>query len=492
MPEKKPTILTIDIGTTSCKAVLFSVNGNTLDSETHNYQSYFPKPHWAIQKPDDWWQAMTASVQALSQRQPEAIRRLASISITGQMHGLVPVNSEGEAVGPCLTLRDQRSTKQAQQIHQRLGDHQVYEITGAHLDGSSPAAKILWLKQRQPDVYRSTYKFLLPKDYVRCKMVGSFATDLIDAAGTLLFDIRERDWSADLISACGVDREKLPEIIPQTEIAGTLNPDLACHFGLPAGVPVIIGAGDDIEALGAGLIVPGTTLEHIGTTGSLTTCVDNVTWDPEMTVDIYPWVDEDLWLVGGATSNAGGALDWAKKAFDTRCEKPGSIHYQSQDYRDSHLVFLPYLNGERCPIWNPEASAVLFGLKAHHDNQDIIQAVFEGVAFSLRHLLDHIESLTGSTAGILCREITGEDAFTQLRADVYQRTLQVLSINDPTSLGAMLLSCVQLGLYETLHEAVQQTVSTQKTVQPKTNDSASLQNRYQRYRHLAETFQEIF
>jgi xylulokinase len=492
MPEKKPSILTIDIGTTSCKAVLFSVNGESLDSETRHYQSFFPQPHWAIQNPADWWAAMTACIQALSQRQSDAVRNLASISITGQMHGLVPVDADGEAIAPCLTLRDQRSTEQAQHIHQQLGDHQVYEITGAHLDGSSPAAKMLWLKQRQPEVYRSTYKFLLPKDYVRCKMVGGFATDLVDAAGTLLFDIRERDWSQDLISACGVDREKLPEIIPQTEIAGRLGLETAQYLGLPTGVPVIIGAGDDIEALGAGLITPGTTLEHIGTTGSLTTCVDNVTWDPEMTVDIYPWVNEDLWLIGGATSNAGGALDWAKQAFDARCEAPESIHYQIQTSRDSQLVFLPYLNGERCPIWNPEASAVLFGLKAHHDYQDIIQAVFEGVAFSLRHLMDHIESLTGPTAAILCREITGEDDFTQLRADVYQRDLQVLSINDPTSLGAMLLSCVQIGRFGTLNDAVHHAVSTQKTIRPETHKNHSLQNRYQRYRQLAETFQDLF
>lgn len=423
------------------------------------------------------------------------------IGVTGQMHGVVCLDADGEAIGPCLTVRDQRSTAEAEEIVNRVGREEIYALTGAYLDASSPAAKLLWLKCRRPSMVQQTSKFVLPKDYIRGLLTGQAATDaatdVIDAAGTLLFDISQRSWAAPLLEACEVPQEKLPAVLEPTDMAGTLQAEPAAELNLAPGIPIVLGAGDDIEALGAGLVEPGMTLEHIGTTGSILTCVDHFILDPEMKLDLYPWIDPSLWLLGGATNNAGGALAWARSALcgqqsaDTRRDL--RLRRRAMPGLEEPLIFLPYLSGERCPVWNPRVRGVFFGLNLQHTHDDLIQAVFEGVAFSLRHLLEYIEEMGGQPIDLIRGDVACDDLlWAQLRADIYGRDLLLVGGKDPTSLGTMLIAGVGIGLFSDAREAAQKAVALAHTVKPSPENAGAYRELFAKYKTLASDIQPLF
>jgi len=412
------------------------------------------------------------------------------------MHGVVALDASGEAIGPCLTLRDRRSIDEAREISERVGRGNVYALTGAHLDACAPVAKLLWLKRNWPSLYASASKFVLPKDYVRGRLVGKVVTDILDAAGTLLFDIDKRSWAMPLLEACEVPPEKLPIVLDPHCMAGTLQAQSARELDLEPGIPVVVGAGDDIEALGAGLVEPGMTMEHLGTTGSIVTCVGDAIRDPEMKLELYPWVEPALWLLGGSTSNAGGAIAWADGVFQgsepTRSDCGLRLSRAALPQLEEPLVFLPYLSGERCPVWNPHARGVLFGLSLAHTHEDVIQSVFEGVAFSLRHLQEYIYEVGGRPGDVVCRDVTTDTLWTQLRADIYGRSLIILKGGDPTALGAMMLAGVGIGVFSDVREAVRETVVIARTIEHSPGNAEGYDELYGLYKALASDLQPLF
>jgi xylulokinase len=373
--------------------------------------------------------------------------RIAAISVTGQMHGLVAVDGEDAPLGPCLTVRDRRSHSEVADLEKVFGADSLYRITGARLDAAAPAAKLLWFRKHRPELLSRSRWFLAPKDYVRLVMTGVASSEPVDAAGMHLYDLEQESWHAGIVDAVGGRLDQLPPIEPCTNFGGALRESAARELGLPSGTPVLVGAGDDVELLGAGIVENGRAVEHLGTTGSLLIYTSRPTLDPTMRLSIYPHVVPGLWVVGGSTSNAGGALAWAARALNGGDLLPGpTLHRASRSA--SPPIFIPYLSGERCPVWDPAAMGAFFGLDISHNSTDLAEAVYLGVAFSLRHIAEAAAELGLTPDQIVVSDSSAQDeGWLQLRADVYGVPLGLLAGGDATATGAMMLAAIGLGHY---------------------------------------------
>jgi len=489
-------ILTIDVGTTNCKCVIFAQDGAIVGQGTASYPEQYPQPGWVEQKPEDWWTATMASVhEALSA--PEIDRqKILAIGLTGQMHGILAMDGSGQALTPCLTLRDGRATAEEKEIVRTLGLERVYRITGARLAPSLPVVKISWIRKNQPDLYKRTRAFLPTKDYVRYLLTGDIATEVIDAAGMLLYDVRDRTWSAEMVQAAGISIDKLPPIRSPWEVAGKLTERAAEQLGLVAGTPVVMGAGDDIECLGFGIVESGISLEHIGTTGSIMTCVDQAVEDPAMAVELYPHVDPSLWLVGGSVNAAGGALDWAQRVFSD--EESNGFHALLDRHEglspslDNPLIFLPYLAGERCPIWDPAAKGGWLGLTVAHERTDLLRAVLEGVVFSLRHVLEKIEQMAVPVTSLAVQKPDRDSPWLALRASIYGKSLRVVGNPEPTALGTMILAGMGIGLFTDMAQGVEATRGPEYLIDPDEEAAARYEWLYALYRKVSSTCHPLF
>lgn len=482
MTSAPDSILVLDLGTSRIKASLFSTRGAPITYTSAAYPTYSPSTGSAEQHPLDWWRAAGAACRALweSGQQPTAVRVIVT---TGQMHGVVPIGADNTPLGPCLTLRDRRAAEYAAQINSALTPETIYAITGERLDAASLPAKMLWYRDHAP-FYGQIAGYLAPKDWLRQGLTGGArVTDSIEAAGMVLYDVRGAAWSDEMIAAAAIRRDQLPDVCAPTDMAGMLLPNPASALGLPPGIPVVVGAADDIEFLGAGLLEPGDCLEHLGSTGSILLVVDHPVDDPTGTLELYPHLIPGRWMIGGSTSSAGAALDWMQRALQR--SEPLRLPPLDLSQNGTHAppLFVPYLAGERAPVWRPDTRATFWGVGMEHDQADLIRAVFEGVAFSLRHLFETLCSVGAPPAEI--NVVASSDAeWVRLRASLYERPLRLLPMFDPTALGAALIGTVALGIHADLQSAVRATATPAERIQASVRDGA-LHERYQRYLALS-------
>lgn len=483
------TILVIDIGLTNCKVVVFSPDGRIVGRELVAYKTYYPQPGWVEQDPEEWWLSILSALARMGVRVPEVLEAINVISVTGHMHALVCLGPDGTTLGRSLVLGDQRSLAQANAISAQVGLEQVYKLTGARIDVSMPLAKLCWLRAHEPAIHRQARAFLSCKDWIRHRLTGDLVTDPIDACGTSLYDIQSRAWSPELIAAAGIRPEQLPEVLDSCAVAGRLASAPAEALGLQAGIPVVVGAGDDVEVLGNGLLAPGLSLEHIGTTGSILTCAEVPVYDRLMALELYPHVDPDLWVLGGSVTAAGSALSWAERVLS---EEPSASAGSPEDTwhpnLERPLIFLPHLAGERCPEWEPQARGSWVGLTSAHSASDLRRAVLEGIAFSLKSVLERIESLVGPQRQITvsARE-TSDHRWLALRAGVYGRPMALQKTSEPTALGAMIVAAVGVGMYEGLSEAARRVTGSQRVIEPNADLTADYARLYGLYRRATET-----
>lgn len=472
----QPMILVLDLGTSRLKAVLFTPDGHEYTSAAVSYPTHTPQQEYAEQSPDDWWSAACRATQALWEKGADP-KRVAMISVTGQMHGIVPVDGQNTPLTPCLTLRDRRASHEAAEIRHQIGVERIFQLTGARLDSTAPPAKLLWF-YRQETLWSKIQVFLAPKDWLRQQLTGGHpVTDIIEAAGMGLYDVIHAGWSPEMAHASLTPIERLPSIQAATDVAGSLTPGAAAQLGLLPGIPIAVGAADDVEFIGAGLLRSGDCMEHLGSTGSLVMVVDHPIEDPSGTLELYPHLIPGCWIAGGSTSNGGSALEWFRAAL--KHESPLKLETTTHP----PPVFIPYLAGERAPVWEPDARAVFWGLGLEHDQAHLVRAVFEGVAFSLRHLLEALEEVCGQVQDIIRVGASNDLNWLKLRADVYDRPLCPLIASDPTALGAALVGACALGVYPDLVTAVQTAVTLDGDVHP--SPSSDLNARYQMYRTLS-------
>ncbi len=457
MPE---TILIFDLGLTNCKAVAFTPQGEIVARAAIPYPTYRPQPGWVEQSPADWWQAMIAALDQVRAQSPAALEQTVAISVTAHMHALVCLGANGDALGSALVLGDQRALAEAEAITAAVGLERIYRITGARMDASMPLAKIAWLRQHAPEIHHQTRAFLACKDYLRHWLTGDLLTEPVDACGMSAYDIQRGNWSPELMEQAGIRADQLPQVADPCAIAGALLPAAARELGLKPGIPVMVGAGDDVEVLGNGMLEAGTALEHLGTTGSILSVTDHPVYDPQMALELYPHIMSGKWVLGGSVTAAGSALAWADEVLRVDHSAPYVSHPPDLD---QPLIFIPHLSGERCPAWNPAARGAWLGLSAAHTSTDLRQAVWEGVMFSLKQVLEQIEALAGPQAHISISE-RGDENELIARASLYGRPLAVLHSPEPTALGAMIVAAVGVGMYGSLTEAVEHVTGWQRLI----------------------------
>lgn len=485
MKKATTNICVLDFGLTNCKSVVFSGEGKILRSTTASYKSYTPFPGYLEQDPEQWWQVACQATRSLWEADPDLSKSIGGISVTGQMHALVCLDRRGEPIGKAIVLGDQRSIEEANFLVRELGMQQIYQITGARMDASVPAAKIRWLKKHASEIHRKVDLYLGCKDYIRKRLCGDRCTDPTDACATSLYDLQNRCWSAEMIKAVGIDADKLPEIKKSAELAGTLLRIPAQALGLKEGIPIVIGGGDDVSVLGSGIIAPGISMENIGTTGAIMCCSDRPLYDPNMALELYPHAEPGLWVLGGAITTAGSALAWVTESLKYRDLKEAfsALDSLGNSPDGESLIFIPHLRGERCPKWEPKVRAAWIGLSSTHTRSDLMVAAFEGVVFALRLIVDRLADLGVRQEFITVRQrSTNDERWLRLRSNIYVLPLGISNTSEPSALGAMALAGVGIGLFANLREALAKLCRVERKILPNEEDQAGFRQRYLTYR----------
>lgn len=479
--------LGIDIGTSGTKCVLLDADGAVTAVGYAAYDFDTPKPGWAEQDPDVWWQASVNTIQQVlhhSQAAPDAIE---GISFSGQMHGPVFLDAEGRSIRPAIIWADQRSAPQCREIYEKLGIEGLHRAVGNPVDSGFMAATLLWLKQHEPENYGRIHRLLLPKDYVKFRLAGEMVSDPSDAGGTSLYDVRQLCWSDDIMTAFDIDPAIFPAVRPSSDIIGAVSQQAASETGLRAGTPVINGGSDQtMGALASGMIEAGPVLVMLGTGGTVFTTIASPVVDPELRMHTYPHFLLNRWHLLGAILSGGMSLKWFRKILGA------SLSYEEMTAEAAQTppgaegaVFLPYLAGERTPHMNSSATGVLFGLTVRHTRGHVIRAALEGVACAIRDCLELFAQLGVRPESIVMGGGGAHsEVWRQIHADLLN--LPVVSVHTPESsaTGAAMLAGVSSGLFASLQDACERTVHQGDSLMPRPQFHDAYEDLYQRYRAL--------
>jgi xylulokinase len=488
----------IDVGTTGTRAVIVRPDGHLVSAATGDHEPMrMPKPGWAEQDPANWWEATVQAVRTALESGGLKGSDIAAVGLSGQMHGVVLLDQTNAVLRPSLIWCDQRSQEQCDWITNKIGaDRLIQLVSNPALTGFS-APKMLWVRDHEPQIFERTAHFLLPKDYVRFRLTGEFATDVSDASGTLLFDVTNRRWSKEMLSALGIDGKILPRAYESPEVTGQISVETALVTGLKAGTPVVGGGGDQASsAVGNGIVLPGLTSATLGTSGVIFAYTDAPKLDPRGRIHTFCHAVPGKWHVMGVTQGAGLSLRWFRDNFaaaEVDYAKRVGVDVYDLIIREAEkipagsdgLIFLPYLMGERTPVLDASARGMWFGLTAAHTRGHLIRAILEGVAFSLRDSLEIFKELEipvseirasgGGSRGLIWR---------QIQADVYGKELVTLRTAEGSALGAALLAGVGAKIYSSVEESARQAIQINERMSPQAAQAKIYDGFYQVYRNL--------
>lgn len=452
-----------DLGTSGNKATLFTTDGEYVKSRVAGYDTHFFNANWAEQAPEDWWKAVCLSTKELMQGVDAG--SVAAISFSGQMMGCLCLDKNGTPLRKHIIWADMRAVKEEQSIRERIDPHEFYHITGHRPSASYSLAKLLWVKNNEPDVYRNIYKVLNAKDYIVYKMTGQFLTDHSDATGTNAYDLNRFCWSEKILDAVGIDGALFPEAKPSTHIAGELGKEAAEACGLVPGIPVVIGAGDGTAAtVGAGSVSEGVTYNCLGSSSWIATTAQKPAFDEEMR--IFNWAHAVPGLIApcGTMQAAGNSYAWMKKQLcgeeAARAQKEEISIYDLINGEIAQapagangLYYLPYLIGERSPRWNPNAKGAFIGLTMEHTHRDMLRSVVEGVGMNLRLILDIIRTHTEVKEIIALGGLAKSDVCLQIFSDIFGIPVKPLNhLEEATSIGAAVCAGVGVGALSSFEE----------------------------------------
>jgi xylulokinase len=477
-------LLGIDVGTSGCKAVLVDDHGAVVATATRDYPLHTPRAAWAEQDPADWWRATCETIGAALDTASVHPDDVASVGLTGQMHGLVLLDTAGAVLRPAILWNDQRSAAQCAEIERSVGPEHVLEHTGNRVLPGFTAPKLLWVRAHEPEVYARVAHVLLPKDYVRYRLTGALGTDVSDASGTSVFDVRNRRWSGEMLDALDLPPTWWPDAAESPEVTAYVHADGAHATRLLEGTPVVAGAGDQAAgAVGAGIVEEGRLSVTLGTSGVVFATTDAYRADAEGRLHAFCHAVPDRWHLMGVTLAAAGSLRWWRDAvapdatFATLLDEAADTPLGAE-----RLLFLPYLSGERTPHADPDARGVFFGLSLRHGQAHLTRAVLEGVAFSLRDLLTLMSDL-----GVAGREarVAGGGAqsplWRQILADVLDLSLTP-STTEGAAYGAALLAGVGAGVWPDVPAAGRTARTDGGVTHP--GDAAVYEPLYAQYRAL--------
>jgi xylulokinase len=443
----------LDVGTSGTRAVAVNSRGAVVAEATSFYEPDSPRPGWSEQRPEDWWQAAKEVLATVAAGVGDEI---VGLGLAGQMHGSVFLDSAGEVIRPALLWNDQRTERDCAAITERVGAERLLELAGNPALTGFQAPKILWLRRQEPESYARLATVLLPKDYVRLELTGERATDVSDASGTLLLDVRARSWSDEILDALEIPREWLPKVYEGPQVTATVRDAVADDLGLPRGLPVAAGGGDNAAAaVGVGVVREGLISSSIGTSGVVFAHRDSFTPDPSGQVHAFCHAVPGAYHLMAVTLSAGGSLSWWRERFGGAAGFEALVAEAAEVQPGAEgLLFLPYLTGERSPHLDPQASGAFVGLTARHGRPQLTRAIMEGVVLSMRAGLEVMRALGTAVDDV---RATGGGArsplWLQLQADIYGRPIRRTAVDEGPAYGAALLSGVACGVFRDIEAA---------------------------------------
>jgi len=446
--------LGLDIGTSGAKALLCDDQGQIVNVAMVEYPLYTPLPLWSEQDPKDWWHGAQVAIRDLLSGASISATDVSAIGLTGQMHGAVFLDQDDQVIRKALLWNDQRTAVECAQITDMIGYERLIEISGNPALTGFQAPKILWLRNKEPENFARVAKVLLPKDYIRLKLTGEYASDCSDAAGTLLLDLHQRDWSSELLDKLEIPREWLPTVYEGSQITGRLRLNVAAELGLSAGIPVVAGGGDNAAAaVGTGIVRSGLVSSSIGTSGVIFAHSDEINLDPAGRLHTFCHAVPGKNHLMAVTLSAGNSFRWLRDMLQSAGRNMAGAPALVMDYDvmtaqaaeipvgSEGLIFLPYLTGERTPHLDPLATGGFIGLTARHTPAHLVRAVMEGVTFSLRDGIEIMRSLDVPLHQV--RAIGGggkSPLWCQMQADIFDCEVVNLEVEEGPAYGAALLA----------------------------------------------------
>jgi xylulokinase len=489
-------LLGVDVSTTGAKALLIDGDGRVASSATTPLNLSTPHPLWSEQDPHEWWTATANSIaQALATANASGAD-VAAIGLTGQMHGLVLLNEKGEVLRPAILWNDQRCGAECDEIRARIDRAELVQITGNDALTGFTAPKILWVERHEPEIYQRTRHILLPKDYIRYKLTGTLAMDKADGSGTMLFDLRKRTWSSQIVDALNIPPDWLPETFEGHEVTGELTPEAAALTGLRAGTQVVAGGGDQsAQAVGTGVVRPGTIAVTLGTSGVVFAATELALIEPEGRLHAFCHAVAERWHLMGVMLSAAGSLQWYRdklacdRSFAELVDDAAGVPAGSEG-----LIFLPYLSGERTPHPDPFARGAWIGLTMRHGQAHLTRSILEGVAFGIKDMfclmrdaglgaIEEVRVSGGGAKSLLWRQIL---------ADTLGAELVSVSTTEGAAFGAALLAGVGVSVWSDVDAACAQTIRTSDRVIPDNRTSETYASLYEHYRSLYPTLKSTF
>ncbi len=496
--------LGLDIGTSSTKVLLMELNGTVLASCAPEYPFRTPRPLWAEADPEDWWKATIEGIRTVIAKAGVKPSDVAGIGLSGQMHGLVMLDSEGKVLRPCIMWNDQRTAAQCAELTEKVGAEKVLAITGNPILPGFTAGKILWVRQNEPEVYARCAKVLLPKDYIRYRLSGVYASEVSDASGTSLLDVPARKWSKVMLEAAGIPESWMPELSESPDISSHLSAQAAELTGLAQGLPIAGGGGDQAaQAVGCGIVEEGLISATFGTSGVVFAHSRQYRGEPQGKLHAFCAAVPGEWHLMGVMLSAAGSLQWFRDALGqaevAKAKAEGKHPYALFDEMaatvpagSEGLFFLPYLSGERTPHPDPLARGAFVGLTLRHGNAEIVRSVLEGITYGM---LDSVELMRN--LGIVSRTIVASGGgarsalWRQMMADAFNTPIAMVNATEGAAYGAALLAAVGTKAYADVRTAAAKCIATKVAAEPG-KDVAIYAKAYPSYKALYPALKQSF
>jgi xylulokinase len=488
--------LGIDVGTGSSRAILVDARGGVRASYAAAHEEMrMERPLWAEQRPENWWDAVVEAIRGVLSKAGVTGGQVKGIGLSGQMHGLVILDEAGTVIRPALIWCDQRSQAQVDAVNAAIGRENVVRFTANPVLTGFTLPKLLWVRDNQPRLFERVRRMLLPKDYVRYRLTGEFATEVSDASGTAVFDVVNRRWSSEMMDGLGLDRAILPRCYESSEVTGKITARIAELTGLAAGTPVVGGGGDQASsAVGNGIVEAGIVSCTLGTSGVVFAHMEDVAYDPAGRVHTFCHAVRGKWHVMGVTQGAGLSLQWFRNqlapgaAYDALTAEAAGSPAGSQG-----LFWLPYLMGERTPHLDALARGGWIGLTNKHKRADLIRAVIEGVSYSQRDCLDIIEELGVEVNSVRASGGGAQSPFwRQLLASILNKRVVTLETQEGSAYGAALLALAGSGEYASTQEVCRAAIRETDSVSPNAADAALYERGHKVYQSLYPALKPVY
>jgi len=488
----------IDLGTSGVKTLALSSSGDIHASANASYELHHPHPGWSEQDPRDWWTGVRSAISDLLSDLERPASEVRGLALSGQMHGAVLLDENGEVLRPAILWNDTRNDEECEEMLEQFGERRLIELTGNTALEGFTAPKLLWIRKHEPDVFEQIDTVLLPKDYIVYRLTGRRVTEASDAAGTILYDVEEQTWSDTVLRELDLSPDLLPEVGQSTDPVGTLKPEVAADLGLPEKTVVAGGGADNAcSAAGNGIVRPGQALVSIGTSGVVLAHSDAPRRDFEGGLHLFNHSKPDAWYLMGVMLSATGSLNWFTEEFAPAEQEEAAssdrtvfelLEERARDIAPGSdgLVFLPYLNGERTPHRDADARGVFFGINPTHTRHHFYRAVIEGVSYGLR---DSFELIRHADVPIDNVRVTGGGSrsplWCRILAGVLDRPVTRMTIQEGPAFGAAMIAGVAEGTFDSLESTADRFVETADAVEP-TPDWT------ERYDEMHALFQELY